>query len=150
MKSELPGSVGGVEMFARVVSVFLVGFSVHLLASEGLARVEERARTKDVLRDYGSYLHFVLDVGKTVDSTTAQRLARRYDALSKRSPELAARFLTGLRFEMEHKRDLGLPSGQHLSRNSKETRRWVKKFIPYWYREADDLLLRSVVLAKKA
>jgi hypothetical protein len=59
------------------------------------------------------------------------------------SQEAAARFLKGLRFEMVQKVELMGVAPQSLNTHTPEMRRWVKRFLPDWVREADEQWFRA-------
>jgi hypothetical protein len=101
----------------------------------------------DILKEYPAYLNFVLEVGKDVDHTGANRLSSTYQKLRHRSPEFAARFLKGLRFEMVHKLELMGTAPSHLTTQSPVMRRWVARYMKEWTRECDEHLFRSYAVA---
>ena len=97
----------------------------------------------DILDDYPAYLTFVLEIGRQVDISTAKRLETTYSNLRKRSPQGAARFLKGLRFELVQKLEfMGLPPSD-ASTSNQTLRRWVAKWQREWLREADEHYFRS-------
>ena len=97
----------------------------------------------DILSDYPDYLRFVLEIGRVTDSRSAQVLASKYGQLRKRNPELAARFLRGLRFEMVQKLEFVGGTNARITTDTPFMRKWVTKFIREWAREADEYLYRS-------
>lgn len=107
--------------------------------------------TEDVLEKYEPYFQFVVEAGRTSDPKGTQRLVSIYSNLKKRSPEGAARFLKGLRFEMIHKAELMGISSLEVSSSDAKIRNWVGKFMKEWVREADEHYFRSFTpqLARK-
>jgi hypothetical protein len=99
--------------------------------------------TGDVLSDYPEYLNFVLEIGRATDARAASLLARKYDQLRKADPELAARFLRGLRFEMVQKLEFVGGTNAHITTETPFMRHWVTKFLRSWLREVDEYQFRA-------
>lgn len=97
----------------------------------------------DILSDYPDYLKFVLEIGRVTDGRSASLLAKKYAQLRQRNPELAARFLRGLRFEMVQKLEFVGGTNARITTDTPFMRNWVTKFIREWAREADEYLYRS-------
>lgn len=108
--------------------------------------IEELSDHDDILEKYPQYLRFVLAVGHSVDSQSADRLKKNFERLTKYDPDGAIRFLKGLRFEMMHKMELMGASPRTVTVNNSEIRRWVRRFLPDWGREADEHLFRAIAL----
>lgn len=122
-----------------VVSVFLSSVSF----AGNLPVVSSVSEDSEMLEAYLPYLQFVMEVGREVDANNANKLARIYGNLKKRSPGGAALFLKGLRFEMIQKADLMVQGQSHISSRTPEYRRFVAKYLHEWVREADEHLFRS-------
>ena len=122
--------------------------SERALASMSFPNIEATSSRTEVLSLYPAYLQFVVDVGKTVDNANAGRLMKIYQILLQRSPNSAALFLKGLRFEMVEKAELMGRNPTQLSTQTPEIRRWVAKYMKEWVREADEHLFRAVTIRK--
>ncbi len=134
---------------AFMVGVFAVSFQTTPLGDRhpdamSFPRLANTSDVDEVLNDYPAYLRFVLEVGKDKDKKTAERLDHVYSQLRQRDPNGAARFLRGLRFEILQKLELLGVSEESVSTSSPVIRRWIAKFLPTWYREADEYLFRAV------
>lgn len=153
------------QAILMVVGLALVTFSIGRLASERFSgslsslfsqptralaatrafpRAKAASDTDTVLATHTDYLRFVLEVGMDTDKATAQRLANTYENLRRRNPELAARFLKGLRFEMVQKLELLGASPAQVSTRTPTYRKWVSRWMKEWLREADEHLFRAV------
>jgi hypothetical protein len=115
-------------------------------ASRPFPNVASTSDYDDQLDDYQPYLQFVLAVGNDVDSRRAKALAAKWTELKKRDKRAAARFLKGLKFEMDQRLQLTGGATRRMHSDSPAVRRWVKKYLPDWYREADEHLYRSYAL----
>lgn len=109
--------------------------------------VNETSDVGDILEDYIGYAKFVLEIGKQLSPSQAEKFASLYNQLKKRDKAMAARFLKGLRFEMMEKVELMGVATDSLSTKSPEMRKWVTKYLPEWNRELDEKLFRSYSLA---
>jgi len=106
-------------------------------------RVREQNDVDNILDDYQVYLNYVLEVGNQTNHKQAQRLNALYRELKRRDEGQAARFLRGLRFEMVQKLEMSGMSPERASTNHVGMRKWVKRFLPVWVREADEYLFRA-------
>jgi len=131
---EFPGAVS----FSQVES--------RLLSSKSFPVYKSYTDSDDILDDYPSYLEFILDVGQQVDSSKARLLQTKYTELRKQNPELAARFLKGLRFELVQKMELEGISEKRVSSSSPWLRKWVQKYISAWVQETDEYLFRTMAM----
>jgi hypothetical protein len=119
-----------------VVPVFAIGAS-------RFPTVKSVFETDEMLSNYHSYLSFVCEVGKNVDSRNTRKLLKIYSTLRRRNADQAALFLKGLRFEMISKVDLMGVEVSSLSTQTPELRRWVGRYMKEWVREADEHLFRT-------
>lgn len=126
----LSGANGNVQGSRAITSL---EFPQHKLTSD----------MGDILSDYPDYLKFVLEIGRGTDQRSAQILAQKYSQLRSRNPELAARFLRGLRFEMVQKLEFVGGTNARVTTDTPFMRHWVTKFLREWAREADEYLYRS-------
>mgnify|MGYP000947049252 CR=1 FL=1 len=124
-----------------IVLAFLI--SSISLGDMAFPRVSTVRDTDDILEEYPVYLQYVAEIGKRTDAPNTTRLLQIYSKLQKRSPENAARFLKGLRFEMIQKAELIGLSSQSLSTSNPKMRSWVGRFMKEWVREADEQLFRT-------
>lgn len=123
-------------------SVFL-GFLASLSYGGTFPQVASVSDKDDMLDSYQVYLQFVAEIGREVDAGNTQKLLKVFHSLKKRSPEGAALFLKGLRFEMIQKADLMVLSPAAITNRTPEYRRFVAKYLRTWVREADEHLFRS-------
>jgi hypothetical protein len=129
----------------RDTTITLLSASVERMpASLSFPDVRTARSDGEALSLYPAYLQYVLEVGNETDRTQAKRLSDLYGRLRARYPLQTANFLKGLRFEMVAKQELMGASPSQLSSHSPEMRRWVRKFIREWVREADEYLFRAV------
>ncbi len=115
-------------------------------ASRPFPNVGSTSDADDQVKEYEPYLQFVLTVGNGVDSRTAKALAGKWTELRKRDKQGAARFLKGLKFEMDQHLQLTGGSSKRMTSDSPAVRNWVKRYIKDWYREADEHLFRGYAL----
>lgn len=115
-------------------------------ASLAFPKTREVSDVEDVLKVYAPYLRFVEVVGKKTDAESTVRLVRIFDALRKRDPRGAARFLKGLRFEMTQKLEFMGVATAAITSDTPEIRQWVGRFVKVWQREADELLFRAIAM----
>lgn len=142
--------------YLRITAIFVgvLSFSLAEEKSRDVSSVQNfpwvktTADRDEILQDYKPYLRFVLEAGKNTDSRMAVKLADTYSKLEKHFPDAAARFLKGLRFEMLQKLELMGVSYQSVNTSTPEMKRWVRKFLKEWNREADEALFRSVAIQK--
>jgi len=113
-------------------------------SSMAFPRLRETSDTDEILAQYPAYLDFVLEVARFRNPGMAKRLAYTYSQLRRRDPDGAAMFLRGLRFEMVYKLELMGASPGSISTRTPKIRDWVAKFLPDWWREADEGLFRSL------
>ncbi len=150
------GKLFAVFLLLAVVAVFAWSAPEnHFLSEAGLnygrgisssmtfPSVQPEDDTSDILASYPLYLKFVLEIGKEVDRNSAKKLESLYLGMKSHSQEAAARFLKGLRFEMVQKVELMGVAPQSLNTHTPEMRRWVKRFLPDWVREADEQWFRA-------
>jgi len=140
MKSEMKKAF----LVFLVVPFFAFGSSERDLSSMRFPAVKSVFDTDEMLSDYQAYMNFVCEIGKRVDARNTRRLIKVYSSLRRRSPEKAALFLKGLRFEMISKADLMGVETSNLSTQTPEMRRWVARYMKEWVREADEHLFRSL------
>lgn len=115
-------------------------------ASRPFPNTSTASDVDDMLKDYDSYLQFVLIVGNGVDSRNAKALAGKWSQLRKNNPTAAARFLKGLKFEMDNHLQLVGGSSTRMTTDSPAVRAWVKRYLRDWYREADEHLFRTYAM----
>lgn len=101
----------------------------------------------DILEDYLPYAKFVIEIGKQLKPDQAEKFATLYNQLKKQDRKMAAKFLKGLRFEMNEKVELMGAAPSSLSTRHPEMRKWVVKYLPEWNRELDERMFRSYSLA---
>lgn len=142
----LLGAIVLLSSFSKVSLNELAGTSERDLTSGSFPDISATSDQDDILSTYPLYLKFALAIGKEVDNATARKLSANYSALRKRSPQFAARFLKGLRFEMEQKLELMGASPASITTHSPEMRRWVAKYMKEWNREADEHLFRAITM----
>ena len=99
-----------------------------------------------IIESYEEYLRFVLEVARTDNPSHSKLLHNNYRKLLQYDRAMAARFLKGLRFEMDHKLALMGKSPQAVTSRHPEIRKWVSRFIRTWIREADENLFRAVAI----
>jgi hypothetical protein len=129
----------------RDTTITLLSSSVERMpASLAFPQVRVARNDGEALSLYPVYLQYVLEVGNETDRLQSKRLSDLYEKLRGRYPVQAACFLKGLRFEMVAKQELMGANLSQLSSHSPEMRRWVRKFIREWVREADEYLFRAV------
>lgn len=109
-------------------------------------QIGEEKEVDDILEHYPDYLRFILAVASQVDRASANRLHKNYQKLVKFDRSAAARFLKSLRFEIVHKVELMGTSPRAITTQNTEIRRWVRRFVPEWSREADEHLFRAVAM----
>jgi hypothetical protein len=138
-------------LFILVGSAILqFGMMSSAFAGPGFPQVKSVFDTDDILERYEVYLSFVTQIGRDVDRNNTQRLLKIYSSLKRRSPDHAATFLKGLRFEMISKADLMGADSDALTNRNPELRRWVGRYMKEWVREADEHLFRSFTNASLA
>ncbi len=115
-------------------------------ASLAFPLTREVENPNQVLASYMPYFHFVEAVGKKTDPEATKRLVHTFEALRKRDPNGAARFLKGLRFEMTQKLEFMGITASSVNSDTPEIRRWVGRFVKVWHREADELLFRAIAM----
>ncbi len=119
-------------------------------ASRPFPNVSPTSDVDDIIQDYEPYLQFVAAVGKDVDPKNARLLAQKWVVLKKSDKNGAARFLKLLKFEMDQHLQLTGGSSVRMHSDSPAVRKWVKRFIRDWYREADEQLFRTYALKMSA
>jgi hypothetical protein len=129
----LLSGIGGATGDRTARALTSLDFPQHRLTSD----------TGDILSDYADYLNFVLAIGKTTNPREASLLAHKYEQLRKADPELAARFLRGLRFEMVQKLEFVGGTSARITTDTPFMRRWVAKFLRDWLREVDEYQYRA-------
>lgn len=112
-------------------------------ASRPFPNVSSTSDVDDILDNYVVYLQFILAVGNDVDHQAAKGIAAKWNQLKKNDRAAAARFLKGLKFEMDQRMQLTGGSSKRMTSDSPAVRSWVKRYIKDWYREADEHLFRS-------
>lgn len=141
--------------FALLVVIAVYSLSGNLSAAEeDLRELSSLAFPKhkvtsdvgDILSDYPDYLQFVLEIGDASDATLARKLRDTYQALRKRHPVGAAKFLKGLRFEMVQKLELMGANPKSMTTQNPDIRRWVTRWMKAWHREADEYLFRAIAM----
>lgn len=121
--------------------VFL--YSPNSFAASKFPTAEETSDVSDILEDYLPYAQFVLEIGRELSPAQANKFATLYNQLKKRDKVMAAKFLKGLRFEMNEKVELMGAAPSSLSTRHPEMRKWVVKYLPEWNREIDERMFRS-------
>jgi len=129
-----------------MVTLSKTGYAGTAFPQAGVAR-----DTSEILKQYQVYLDFVVQVGKRADVNATKQLETRFAELRSKNPEGAARFLKGLRFELNEKAQRMNRRDVALNSQNPEIIRWVGRFMNQWAREADEHLYRvySSQLARK-
>ena len=140
-------------LLKQPVKKFILPLFLMLLTLGGQSRAvvsfpeEDALRgTKEVLRNYTSYLNFIVKVGRAVNQKKANQLYIRYSILREKSPEKAARFLKALRYELLCKLHISGLRKDALSVNNPAMKKWVGRYLGEWIRNVDEQMLRAQVL----
>lgn len=104
-----------------------------------MSRTGYASQAKDILKSHQPYLDLVVGIGQQVDPQNTQRMIQVFQQLRNRHPESAAKFLKGLRFEINEKMQRMGSTG--YERNP-QFRKWVSQYMKDWAREADEHLYR--------
>ncbi len=131
-------------------------YSPNSFAASKFPTANDTSDVSDILEDYLPYAKFVIEIGRELSPSQAEKFAQLYNQLKKRDKVMAAKFLKGLRFEMNEKVELMGVAPSSLSTRHPEMRKWVVKYLPEWNREIDERMFRSysaalsLQLAKKS
>ena len=112
-------------------------------ASRPFPNSSSATEVDDILDNYAVYLQFILAVGNDVDHTAAKTITAKWAQLKKADRPAAARYLKGLKFEMDQRMQLTGGSSKRMTSDSPAVRGWVKRYIKDWQREVDEHLFRS-------
>lgn len=145
-KKKIKKIISALTFIVGMVTLSNTGYAAMAFPNVGTAR-----DTQEMLKRYQVYLEFVVQIGRTSDLASTQRMEAKFAELKRRNPEGAARFLKGLRFELLDKAQRLGKQETILNTQNAELIRWVGRFMGQWAREADEHLYRvySSQLAKK-
>jgi hypothetical protein len=131
-----------------VFSLFLMG---PVYAGSSFPDVDDVRGSKAMNEQYVAYLQFVLAMGSTLDARQAKVLEDTFSKLKAKSPDDAAKFLKGLRYELVQKLSMMGAAPEQVSTRNTEMQRYVRATLPLWTREADEYLFRAATnsLAKR-
>lgn len=113
------------------------------VASQPYPRHPRLRDEDDILEQYRDYLVFIVSIARNGNASQARDLMDQFQKLQRESPMHAARFLKGLKLEMDQKIELlGLVPSRTYSSNPR-LRPFVAKFMPVWLREVDEARFRA-------
>jgi hypothetical protein len=113
------------------------------VASQPFPRHPRLRDEDDILEQYRDYLVFVVSAARGSQPSEARSLMEQFQKLEKESPTNAARFLKGLKLELDQKVELMSVSPSRLSSSHPQMRPWIAKYLPVWLREVDEARFRA-------
>lgn len=115
--------------------------------------VANRSDSVDILSEYRVYFDFVVRAARASSPKWASQMSDEFRKLERQNPDYAAKFLKGLRFEVDQKFSMMGWRDGHRVVNSPVVQRWVAHFAPVWAKELDEYRFRaytdSKLLARK-
>lgn len=135
----------GVTLFGGTATASPLKAGIDRTPAAAFPYAEKEDDYDDMLEDYQVYLNFVVSVGRRVNSRRARNIAQKFSKLKSQDPREAARYLKGLKYEMDHRRLLTRKSRRALGSGSRYTRRWIGRYLDNWENELDEALFRSYV-----